>query len=144
VYNYTREFPYLWDEIRIPVSYNDDRRRAEQILLDAARKHTADIVQECAPALARLEHDVVLHEHPSIEPAVYWRLTDNWLELTLRFVARTHGVRALKNDISREILEQFDHAKIGIASGTYDIVGLPPVRVRIEPTPDSPPRPNVS
>ena len=26
VYNYTLEFPYLWEEMRIPVSYKDDRR----------------------------------------------------------------------------------------------------------------------
>src|SRR5438309_9592739 len=39
VYNYTREFPYIWDEINLPVRYQDNRQRAEQILLDAARRH---------------------------------------------------------------------------------------------------------
>ena len=39
VYNYTHEFPYIWDEISLPVRYQRDRARAEQILLDAARRH---------------------------------------------------------------------------------------------------------
>src|SRR6185312_12206974 len=42
VYNYTREFPYIWEEMSIPVSYRADRARAEQILLDAARRHAVD------------------------------------------------------------------------------------------------------
>src|SRR5438270_10772938 len=36
VYNYSRDFPYIWDEINLPVRYQDDRAKAEQILIDAA------------------------------------------------------------------------------------------------------------
>jgi hypothetical protein len=35
----------------------------------------------------------------------------------------------MKDAISRDILAGLDEAGIGIASGTYDIVGLPPVHV---------------
>jgi small-conductance mechanosensitive channel len=67
-------------------------------------------------------------------PKVFWRLTDNWLELTVRFIADTHGVRALKDAMSREILNSLDEANIGIASSTYDIVGMPPIHVRVDTT----------
>ncbi len=66
----------------------------------------------------------------SLDPAVYWRITDNWLELSLRFVVRHRGVRSVKDRISRDVLAGLDEAGIGIASATYDIVGLPPVRVQ--------------
>ena len=39
VYNYTQEFPYIWDEIRLPVRYAGRPAKAEQILLEAAREH---------------------------------------------------------------------------------------------------------
>ena len=39
VYNYTREFPYIWEEIIVPVGYRGDHAKAEQILLAIARKH---------------------------------------------------------------------------------------------------------
>jgi small-conductance mechanosensitive channel len=29
VYNYTREFPFIWDEIVLPIRYQDDRARIE-------------------------------------------------------------------------------------------------------------------
>jgi hypothetical protein len=62
-------------------------------------------------------------------PQVYWRLTDNWLELTLRFLAPLHGVRELKDALSRDILHRLDGAHIPIASATFDIVGMPAIRI---------------
>ncbi len=40
-----------------------------------------------------------------------------------------HGIRDIKDAMSRDILTAFDAAGIGIASATYDIVGLPTLRV---------------
>ena len=67
-------------------------------------------------------------------PRVYCRLTDNWLELTVRFINLSHGVRDVKDAMSRQILDQFDHAGIQIASSTFEVVGLPEVRVRVHRT----------
>lgn len=140
VYNYTREFPFIWDEIHIPVSYGADHGRAEQILLDVGRRHTADIVDVARPALAELRRAVPLRDDPEIEPRIYYRLTDNWIELTLRFVAHEHGIRPLKDAMYRDILARFQQAGLGIASSTYDVVGLPPIRIAAMP--DPPPRAN--
>jgi hypothetical protein len=65
-----------------------------------------------------------------VTPRVYYRLTDNWLELTVRFIVRDHGIRDVKDAMSRDIIAALDEAGIGIASGTYDIVGLPPIRIQ--------------
>ena len=43
VYNYTHEFPYIWEEIHLPISFKDDRHRAEQIILEAVRRNKTDI-----------------------------------------------------------------------------------------------------
>jgi hypothetical protein len=65
----------------------------------------------------------------SLEPHVYLRLTDNWVELSARFIAPVHGVRTLKDAMSREILDGFEAANLEIASATYEISGLPTMRV---------------
>lgn len=39
VYNYTREFPFIWEEVALPITYRADRDGAEAILLQAARLH---------------------------------------------------------------------------------------------------------
>ncbi len=68
-----------------------------------------------------------------VEPRVFFRMTDNWLELTVRFLCEDHGIRLTKDAMTREILQGLDAAKIGVASATYDVVGMPPLRVRLEP-----------
>ena len=70
-----------------------------------------------------------------IDPRVYWRLTDNWLELTVRFLAPDHGIRPIKDAMSRQILSGLNEAKIEIASGTYAIVQVPPLRIEAVRTP---------
>ncbi len=130
VYNYTREFPYIWEEMRLPVPYTSDRKRAEQIMLDAARKHTVKIAGMSEEALQALERRYVL-KRSELEPQVYWRLTDNWLEMTVRFIVGDSGIRQVKSAMSRDILAELDRAGIGIASGTYEVVGMPPIKVQM-------------
>ncbi len=42
VFNYTRDFPFIWEEMAIPITYAADRARAEAILLEAARLHATE------------------------------------------------------------------------------------------------------
>lgn len=129
VYNYTRDFPFLWAEMDIPITYTADRGKAEAILLDAARRHSARTSEVSAEAMRRMQ-EVYFVKASDFEPRVFYRLTDNWLELGLRFIVPDRGVREVKDAMSREIIAAFDAAGIGIASATYDIVGLPEVRIR--------------
>lgn len=132
VYNYTRDFPYLWEEMRLPISYKDDRARAEQILLKAADLHALKDKDVPAQAMRELQRRYFM-KGAGLEPRVYWRITDNWVELALRFVVEIEGIREVKDHMSRYILEEFDKAGIGIASGTYEIVGMPPIEVHVQP-----------
>ena len=127
VYNYTRDFPYIWEEMHIPISYNADRSRAEQILLEAAKRHAVPARELNSEMLTELQRRYDMSS--SVEPRVYYRLTDNWVELTVRFVVRDHGIRETKDAMSRQIIAGLEEAGIGIASSTYDIVGLPPIRI---------------
>lgn len=83
VYNYTRDFPYLWEELHLPVPYSADREMAERVLLEAARRHTVQVSEMSAEALQELRRRYFL-DSADLEPRVYWRLTDNWLELSVR------------------------------------------------------------
>ena len=128
VFNFSRDFPFIWEEMTIPIAYTDDRDRVEQILLDAVETHTVELTELGQDALNQLR-ERYFTQPVDLQPKVYYRITDNWLELTVRFITREHGVREVKDAISRDILAALDAAGIGIASATYEIVGLPPIRV---------------
>ena len=132
VFNYTRDFPFIWEEMVIPITYQADRARVEAILLAAAAEHA--VAADSMAAEARRS----LHERFGVTPIdlvpkVFFRITDNWLELTVRFLVETHGVRSVKDAMSRVIVDELDKAGIGIASATYDIVGFPSIEIRHAP-----------
>jgi len=127
VYNATREFPFIWDEMVVPITYATDRARAEQILLTAGERHTA-IYQQQAQSHRALMNDKYHLDLETLSPRVFLRITDNWLELSLRFIVEDHQSRDVRDAIAREILAEFDKAGFGIASATVDIVAFPPLR----------------
>lgn len=130
VYNYTREFPYLWEEMHLPIPYNANISQAEKIILEAARRHTTKIAELGEEALLELERRYVV-KREELEPRVFYTLTDNWVQLAVRFLTQDHGIRKVKDAMGRQILQEFSAAGIGIASGTYEVVGFPEVKVRL-------------
>lgn len=132
VYNYSREFPFLWEEMNIPISFKDDRRRAEEIIMESVGRHVIKIKEIGEDVLQELEKRYFM-QRSEMGPRVYYRITDNWIEMSVRFLVKPHGVRELKDRISRDMLDALDQAGIGIASGTYDVVGMPPLKVQLAP-----------
>jgi hypothetical protein len=122
--------------MRLPVRFEDDRARAEQILLDSAKRHALSC-ERLGPGEAERLEDRFGIKVGEIEPRVYWRITDNWLELTIRFLAPDHGTREIKDRMSREILAALQEAKMGIASATYEIVGVPPITLESKTEPQT-------
>ena len=144
VYNYTREFPFIFEEIAVPIAYDSDWQKAEEIVLSAATSHTTKYTELEQGAIDELKRRYFLgDENPG--PRVYWRLTDNWIEMSVRFVVPDHGVRGIKDAMSREIIANLKRAGMGIASGTYQVVGMPKLQVVLSgESPTIPPRGTVA
>lgn len=130
VFNYTREFPFIWEELRVPIRYEADRAAAERIILEAVTAHTEDIRQLTRESLDLMERKYLLRVRDMV-PRVFFRITDNWLELSARFLVREHGIREAKDAMTRQVLAGFDAAGIGVASATFDLVGAPRLRLEL-------------
>ena len=124
VYNYTHEFAYIWDEFTIPVHFHQDFAKAERIILDAANKH-AHTVERLGKEDVKSAEDRFGVDIGEIAPRVFWRITENWLELTVRFLGPGHGTRNIKDQITRDIIAGFEKAKITIAATRQEAVEVP-------------------
>ncbi len=134
VFNYTRDFPFVWDEMVLPVTYAADHAKAEAILL-AAVDHAVPKPAMSIEALEQMKARYAV-QTADLEPRVFWRITDDWLELSVRFVLPARSARTVKDAMSRFIVPELAAAGIEVASVTYDIVGLPELRTA---PPTSPP-----
>jgi small-conductance mechanosensitive channel len=142
VYNYSRDFPFIWEELQVPIKYDEDRDLAEQLILDAVRRNTEGRIDVGPTSLSQLRRRYfVPADEVSLEPEVFYRMTSNWLELAVRFVVPTHDIRRVKSDIAKGVADAFAEHGLEVASGTYAIVEVPPVTIRRTPSPDAEPFP---
>lgn len=119
VYNYTRDFHFMWEEIMVPVAYGDDYARVEAIMSEATARRTAHVVAEARKHLPKLRK--YFAEEPRLEPKVYLRITDNWIELSVRYLAPARGSREISDAINRDILSAMAAAGIGVGSSTQTV-----------------------
>jgi small-conductance mechanosensitive channel len=128
VFNYTKHWPYLWDEVMIPVTYESDWRGAVELMLEHGREYTESFQARAEAELARLAADFGLQE-TTVAPTAYVVMTDNWIELTLRYVVEARDRRRVKALLHEELLRHVQEAPdISVASATFEIVGFPPLK----------------
>jgi small-conductance mechanosensitive channel len=132
VFNYSGDFPFLWDEITLPVTYASDHRLAREIL----EKTIHTVIEEYSAYAKRAWKDIVkkyLVEEAMIDPAVTLVCTDNWIEFTVRYITDFKMRRSTKNRIFSLILDEFEATggRVKIASTTLQLVDPQPLTVNL-------------
>jgi len=134
VFNYSGDFPYLWDEIKIPVKYGSDHRLARSILEEVI----ADMIPANTTANVKAAWKVMfkkyLIEDARINPVVSLVLTDNWIGFTVRYVVDYKTRRLIKDQLFTRILDEFamtEH-RVNIASTTIQLTEAPTLNVKLE------------
>ena len=137
VFNYSAEFPFLWDEIRLPIKYGTDWREARAMLERVGREVVGDYAQQAKQAWQGITRSFLV-EDAAVDPVVTMRANDNWIEYTLRYVTDYKSRRSTADRLYTRIVEEVDAAggRVGIASATVQLVDSPVVDVRFrEPPP---------
>jgi len=127
--NYTKDFEFLWDEISFPITYNSDWVAAKKLIFEVMGQETSTVEELATKGISHMERKYFLSSG-AMNADVFVRLTDNWIELTARYVTPVRQRRTVRSRISEKILEGIEKAEnIKIASETVDIVGFPEVNL---------------
>lgn len=121
VFNYTTDFPFLWDEIKLPIRYGSDLKLAKKIMLDAAHDAVGQFTLESKQSWEELaEHFLI--EKAGLEPTVTVRGNDNWIDCTLRYIVNYKARRSTADEITEAVLEGIAaaHGHVLIASTRYE------------------------
>lgn len=132
VYNYSGEFPFLWDEILIPIRYGSDYHLARKLIQDIAEEVVGDYARSAQQAWQRITNRYLI-ETASVHPIVTLVANQNWIEFTLRYVVDYKLRRSTRDKLFTRLLETIDtHADtVGIASSTFNIERLGPLEVHL-------------
>lgn len=132
VFNYSGDFPFLWDEIRVPIKYGSDYHLARDILQRVANDAVGEYARQAEASWKGMVEKFLI-EDASVEPTVTLVANDNWLEFTVRFVVDFKRRRGVKDLLFTRILEEIDktEGRVAMASATFQLVEAPVFDVRL-------------
>lgn len=133
VFNYSGDFPFLWDEITVPIKYGSDHNFARELLT----KISTDLLSEYASNASDAWKELVekfLIEDASVKPMITMIANDNWIEFTIRYVVNYKFRRTTKDLLFNKILNEIDlhKDKVALASATFHLVETPTIDVRLK------------
>ncbi|KIG15237.1 hypothetical protein DB30_05781 [Enhygromyxa salina] len=134
VFNYSGDFPFLWDEIIVPIKFGSDYAEARKILQDIATEHLGDYATRARSTWEAMVTKYAI-EDAQIDPMVTVVANDNWVEFTLRYVVDHKRRRGTKDVLWTAALAAFDatEGRVGMASMTVHLVETPTFDVRMLP-----------
>jgi len=118
VYNFSAIFEFIWEELTLPIAYRSDWHQAEEIIKEEALAASAS--EGARAAITAMERRYPI-PHAEVEPRVFVRATDNWMELSARFVVPVRQARTAKDAMIRRIRERLDAAGIEIGTETAEV-----------------------
>lgn len=128
VLNYSVDFPFLWDEIVVPVRTDSDHRLARSIMQDVGTRLQADTLAAAREFWSSfmLNHRA---EDTSLDIVVTLSFDANWIELTLRYVVDYRTRRGTKDKLYSAILDEFEKSagRVKIAAPSLQVTEFPPL-----------------
>jgi small-conductance mechanosensitive channel len=134
VFNYSGDFPFLWDEIMVPIKYGSDYHLSRRLIENVADEVVGEYARNAAEAWQLVVRKYLI-EDATVKPTVTMMANENWIEMTLRYVVDYRQRRPTKDRLFTRILEEVDKSddRIGIAAATLNIEKLAPVEIRFPP-----------
>jgi len=133
VFNYSGDFPFLWDEIKIPIQYGSDYDLTTKIIQQVANDVIGDLSERSKEKWVAIQKEYRLEEAQT-EPMVSLIANDNWVEYTLRYIVGYKKRRFTKTQLFSKILKAVEatNGKVKFASATFHLVGAPDFNVKIK------------
>ena len=133
VFNYSGDFPFLWDEIKVQVHYGINYNKVKELFIDIAKSMAGDLSELSQEKWIELQRKYLL-ENAITEPIVTIIANDNWVEFTIRYVVNYKRRRITKSNLFTKILEEVakQENQIKLASASFHIVEAPDLNVRLK------------
>ena len=136
VYNYSRDFPFVWDEFNLPIKYGSDIELAKSIVIAVAQEKLSEYINGSIIEWKNVVEKYYI-EDAQVDSTLAITLTDNWIQFNLRYIVDYQKRRHTKNLLNEEIGKRFQetNGKVTLASTTFEIISIPTVNINEEKTP---------
>ena len=116
--NYDKGFKYVWNEIRVVVTFESDWQKAKQILLEIVNNRSEHITATIERQIKQAARKFMIY-YKNLTPIVYTDVKDHGVQLTIRHLCETRKRRGYTESMWEDILIEFArHKDIDLAYPT--------------------------
>lgn len=133
IYNYSQDFPFIWDEFNLPIRYGSDIELAKKIIIKIATNTLSEFTTNSKSQWKEVVNKYYI-EDAQLDPTLAITLTDNWVQFNLRYIVDFKKRRLTKHALNDSIRKEFEqtNGKVILASSTIELIKIPPLKVDLE------------
>ncbi len=126
VFNYSGDFPFLWDEVVIPIKTESDFRYAKEKFMEILYEVQGDYAKGAERHWAKMTEKLMV-ENAQVAPMVNMTFDENWISFTLRYVVDYKRRRGTKDLIFGKVLDAIRNSegKLAVGSAAFEITSFP-------------------
>ena len=108
--NYSTGFEYIWNEIKVLITFESNWTKTKSILEEIINKHSKNIDLKAKKELLEASKNYMIY-YKNLTPIVYTSVMESGVQLTIRYLVNPRKRRGSENEIWENILIQFDAQK---------------------------------
>ncbi len=131
--NYSMDFPFVWDELNILITFDSDIELAKKIVMEESTELLSDYTSKSKATWKKMVERYYI-ENAKIDPTLAISLTDNWIAFNLRYITDYK----LRRNTKHKLFENIEHSislskgKVKLASTTLQLLKIPEVDVHVK------------
>ncbi|WP_223550362.1 mechanosensitive ion channel family protein [Aestuariivivens sp. NBU2969] len=133
IYNYSQDFPFIWDELNLPVTYGSDKEIAKSLIIKIASNILSEFTAKSKSQWKSVVNKYYI-EDALVDPTLAISLTDNWIQFNLRYIVDYKRRRSTKHLLYDEIHKAIKKTKgkVSLASATLELIKIPEINVELK------------
>jgi small-conductance mechanosensitive channel len=101
--NYSTGFEYIWNEIRVLITFESNWTKAKSILEEIINKHSKNIDLKAKKEILEASKNYMIY-YKNLTPIVYTSVKESGVQLTIRYLCNPRRRRGSENEIWENIL----------------------------------------
>ena len=133
IYNYSQDFPFIWDEFNLPIRYGSDIELAKSIVIKIASETLSEYTISSKAQWKEIVNKYYI-EDAQVDPTLAITLTDNWVQFNLRYIVDFKKRRVTKHILNDAIRQEIEKTKdkVILASTTLEVIKIPELKIDLK------------
>ena len=107
IQNYSADYPFVWDEIEIPLRTQSDFKLAKEVFINVTNEICGKYAAQSKKKWIEMQNKFRI-ENAQVEPMVTMTFNENWITFTIRYIVDYTKRRSTKDLLYTRLLEEIN------------------------------------